>query len=135
MKRREDWPEQLAASVSAALGRPFKWGAHDCGLFAADCVLAMTGHDCAADLRGAYDDPRSALAVIERLGGLAAIATQAFGYPIPVPMASRGDVLLLRDLQGRELLGVCVGTEAAAPGPERLNFVPVSHAVAAWRVG
>jgi hypothetical protein len=41
LTRREDWPSRLAAALEEARDKPFKWGSHDCGLFAADCVLAI----------------------------------------------------------------------------------------------
>lgn len=51
-KRLPNWRQRLAAFVAANRIRPFDWGSADCCLSAADAVLAFTGHDYAAPLRG-----------------------------------------------------------------------------------
>ena len=134
MKRREDWPEQLAACIDAARDRPFVWGEHDCTLFAANCVQAMTGHDYAEGYRGSYSDALSGARLIAQLGGMAAIATTALGYPVPLACVGRGDVVLLEDLKGRQSLGICLGEHSAFTGPERLELVPTLKCTTAWRV-
>jgi hypothetical protein len=56
LKRTHDWPEQLHRLIRARWDTPFQWGVNDCGTFAADVVLAMTGVDIAADVRLTYYD-------------------------------------------------------------------------------
>lgn len=58
--RRLNWHQHLAQTLQAAMTRPFSWGEHDCCLFAADCVQAVTGVDVAADFRGTYTTPLGA---------------------------------------------------------------------------
>lgn len=50
--RLPDWRERLAAFVAARRATPFQWGRADCCLSAADAMLAQTGEDFAAPLRG-----------------------------------------------------------------------------------
>jgi len=51
VSRPPDWPERLLAALAAARDRPFRWGEHDCCLFAADLIEAVTGVDPAAAFR------------------------------------------------------------------------------------
>ncbi|MBC8718181.1 hypothetical protein H5024_11235 [Ochrobactrum sp. Marseille-Q0166] len=54
MKRYPDWRPRLSAYLYEVAHKPFKWGEHDCALFAAGAVEAMTGADFAAEYRGKY---------------------------------------------------------------------------------
>ena len=66
--RLPDWRARLEAYLDSIEGRPFAWGDLDCALFAADCVLAMTGVDFANDFRGKYTDYASGLAALKAAG-------------------------------------------------------------------
>jgi hypothetical protein len=95
-ERYGDWPERLARCIAAARTRRFAWGEHDCALFAADCVQAMTGRDPAGAYRGRY---RTALGVArllrQRNSDLAGAWTAALGAPLANPAyAQRGDVVV-----------------------------------------
>lgn len=139
MKRREDWPERLAACVAAARARPFEWGAHDCCLFAADCIQAMTDVDVAADFRGKYATAKGAAKAMKKFagGGVLAVAEKiaaAHGLAHIAPAAARrGDVVALDTEQG-PALGVCLGALIAAPIAAGLVFLPFTAAQAAWRI-
>ncbi|HKO88786.1 MAG TPA: hypothetical protein VJU83_09760 [Burkholderiales bacterium] len=134
MKRRDDWPHQLADCIKGALERPFCWGSFDCCFFAAAAVQAMTGVDFAAPYQGRYQTAIGAARLINKLGGVQAIATAALGLPIDVRQAGRGDVLMVtRD--GQQSLGVCTGKSVAFPTlPAGLVFVPLTQCECAWRV-
>lgn len=134
--RAEDWPERLADCLEAARRKPFAWGKHDCVLFAADVVLAITGTDPAAGARGQYHDAAGAR---RWLGSrtLADALVEVLGDPIRPAFAQRGDLVILgmeRDRHWPEAAGVCLGERAAAPGDEGLIFLPMSEALLAWRV-
>lgn len=128
------WLVCLDAFLVERMHRQFTWGAHDCALFAADAVLATTGVDPAADLRG-YGTARQALRLIRQRGGLRAIADKALGPALPARYACRGDVALL-PMGGREALGVVInGQQVAGPGATGLHMAPLLDALCAWRVG
>ncbi len=131
--RREDWPEQLAATIAAARHRPFEWGTHDCVLFAADGVQAMTGVEHADGVRGTYADALGAMRVLKSLGGPAVLVTTKLGYPIPVGLAQRGDVLLAV-VEDRESLGLCEGAIGWFAGLDGLVPFPTLQCKTAWRV-
>lgn len=135
MTRREDWPERLLAYVEAQRNTPFFWGKNDCALFAAGAVLAMTDVDLAAGVRGRYTTARGALKTLRSNGAedLAAWLTRALGEPIPPALARRGDVVIFEAVDG-PALGVVVGSQAAAAGPEGVTCVPSARWQQAWRV-
>ena len=136
LTRREDWPSRLAAALEEARDKPFRWGSHDCGLFAADCVLAMTGTDPAALYRGQYVDEAGARDTLWLIsgGGLRAAWTKALGPAMNnVRMARRGDVVLV-DVGGVEATGVVVGSRVACLSEAGLAMVPAHRIVAAWSV-
>ena len=68
MPRLSNWTAPLIEYLAAAARRPFKPGHHDCALFAAGAVAAMTGTDFAAQWRGRYTTLRGGLRVIRRAG-------------------------------------------------------------------
>lgn len=136
--RYEDWPSRLNAIICEALDRPFAYGEHDCSLFAADVVLALTGVDPAQQFRGKYRTEQAAYRLLARSGGLAAVAqsvAREHGFePVLPTLAQRGDVVLFHN-DGRPTLGVVdLAGRIAAPGPQGLAFLPITEAIMAWRV-
>jgi hypothetical protein len=131
-------------AIEAARHRPLDWGRHDCCLFAADVIAAMTGRDTAAKLRGRYRDVKGARRLIKARGGslesLAAGMAKRNGWPeIDPKAAGRGDLVVLRPAipilpAWPELLGICIGSLAAAPGNLGLSFVELARATRAWKV-
>lgn len=131
--RLPDWAQRLDALVGQALPRPFEWGTHDCCLWAADAVLAQTGQDPAADLRGTYADAAGAARALRAVGGLRGAGARC-GAPIEPLRAVAGDVGLVRD--GRHpLLAVFSGQVWLAVSVRGLITLPQSAASAAWGVG
>lgn len=131
------WRIYLDALVCARLHSPFAWGSNDCALFAADAVMATTGIDLAADMRG-YSTAREALRLMRQRGGLWGIATMTLGQPLSPTYACTGDVALVASSAAskREALAVCVSADkAVVPGPEGLHAVPMDYARCVWRVG
>lgn len=92
----------------------------------------MTGADPAAALRG-YETALQAARIVEEQGGLASIATEALGEPIPPQMAAIGDVVLF-DNGGRECLGVCNGQTILGPGESGMAVAHMQAASMAWRI-
>jgi len=133
--RREDWPEQLAAAVKEAETKPFQWGEHDCCLFAADIVLAMTGEDPAVAFRGRYRTATGAKRALTRYGrgSVPATVDALFGARHRPQMARRGDLLLAATAQG-EAVGVCVGPHGVFAAPAGLTRVPLADCLCSWRV-
>lgn len=122
---------------------PFAWGVHDCCLFPADAILALTGVDIADDFRGKYHDEASAFALIQSVTGGSTVADAAawcankhglveLQYPL---MAQRGDLVVVQNgenliaglvhLNGKHVVSI------AESGPVPLSILSI---VRAWRV-
>lgn len=93
--RFEDWPQRLDAEIERARSREFAYGAHDCCLFAADIVLAITGVDPAAHLRG-YTCAIAAARIVAAHGSIEALASSLLGEPVSPKSAQRGDIVITR---------------------------------------
>ena len=123
---------RLQALVLERMAQPFAWGVQDCCLFAADAVQAQTGVDHAAELRGTYSTAAEALALLDQLGGLPAVAGRA-GPEIPPLCARWGDVGMVHH-EGRDSLGLCQGVLWLVPAAQGLGPLPLQAATRAWRV-
>lgn len=131
MRRREDWPERLADYLDAGRDAPFAWGENDCATFAAGAIAAITDTQIEVPrVESAADYARFVLAS----GALHEHVVDRLGEPLGSPAhAQRGDLVLML-LDERPTLGVCIGAEAAGPGPAGLVTMPMQSARAAWRV-
>lgn len=130
--RRLNWHQYLAQTLQAAMTRPFSWGEHDCCLFAADCVLAMTGVDLAAEFRDTYHSATGAKkAILARADSLTALIDEMLPRA-DVRLVQRGDVVLFDGPQGETLGVVWYGAVWAAG--ERGAGPVAAEIKLAWRV-
>jgi hypothetical protein len=130
--RRQDWPLRLEEEIEKARSRKFSWGTHDCALWTAGVVAAITGVDYASAWRGQYTSEFGALKAIAKNGyeGLDEVVTKALGEPVNTLTAQRGDVVLFDGA-----LGVCTGSSAAfVTVDDGLTFVPIKQCSMAWSV-
>jgi hypothetical protein len=126
------WRQRLGVLIQDRMTTPFEWGSQDCCLWAADCVLAVSGVDYAAPFRGRYSTAAGALEMLLAAGGLVALADQV-GPRISALMASFGDIGIVQ-LEDRQLLAVCAGEVWLAPAAAGLAARPLPEALVAWRV-
>lgn len=136
MRRLPDWPERLISAVRAAEGRPFSWGSVDCAHFAADCCLAITGHDPIAPWRGGYDSEFGwrRLMVEHGFADPAAWADAVIGPRGTVSAARRGD-WVLAPYDEPPVLGVCCGAQAAFLMADGLTWRGTLSCAACWPIG
>lgn len=133
-RRRKDWVHVLLQTIEQAKDIPFAWGSQDCALFAADCVLAMTGVDFAEEFRGKYNDQEGALRLIR--GDLESVLMSKLGEPLSRRFAGRGDVVLFEATEGPAVGVVGVkGTNIYAVTEEGLVELPISRALKCWKIG
>ena len=114
LQRTTHWAtRELHDFLESGATKPFQWGVHDCCLFAADAILAMTGADIADAFRGKYDDEASAFSLIKSVTGGSTVANAAEycavqheleEYPYPL-MARRGDLVVVEE-SGRLIAGI-----------------------------
>ncbi|MDQ2069311.1 DUF6950 family protein [Natronospira bacteriovora] len=137
MIRRSNWERRLNAYLRSVQCRPHTYGEHDCTLFVAGAIQAMTGEDLAADVRGEYASQEEAFALIDELGGsLEAICRDRLGEPVAPLQARRGDVVIgpWAD-QGGDTLGVVLGARVATVCNRGQTRQMLGQARLAWRVG
>lgn len=130
--KNQTWQLDFERFIAQRQAAPFVWGLNDCCVFAADCVQAITGKDPAPAGLRSHRTEKQALRALKRHGGVAGIATAAMGQPVPSSQASVGDVVLCQSGK-RDMLGICNGSTALAPGPTGLVTVPMGDMC--WRVG
>ena len=111
MKRLADWPERLAAFLTARRRAALEWGVHDCCAFTAGGIAAQTGVDLLAQAPRKYKTARGAAAFLARYDrGLIDIAEQMardHGVArVPLGMAGRGCPVLGRLDDGEVALGL-----------------------------
>lgn len=131
--RKLNWAIALQNQITEFNQKQFEWGTHDCCTFAADCVLAMTGHDKMAKYRGGYKSLLGAQKKINKAGGLEAAITAELGEPKQATYAKRGDVIYFISPLGATA-GICVGSRIAAPAISGIAYTPISEAIFAWDV-
>lgn len=130
MKRRADWPEQLAAYIDMHRHVPFAWGDHDCARFAAGAVRVLTGVEVAPQWR----DKCGAVSLLRRTRGLAAAVDTLLPRLLRPALAQRGDIALVRNGH-RRWLAVVDSPGCWAPASDGLICVDRALAVQAWGVG
>ncbi len=130
----EDWPERMNAVIEEARDKPFAWGEHDCCLFAADVVQAITGKDYAKEYRGKYKTMRGAYKLLKKKP-LAKVLDSRFKR---TPFPNRGDVVLIPgSMVGsvQDALGICIGVKVALVSEGGgLDFMPYGGDMKAWSV-
>lgn len=124
---------------------PFAWGSHDCALFSANGIEAMTGVDIASEFRGIYTDETSAKVAIEKVTNVAngtvedaaAYCAKKHGLvELTHPLqAQRGDLVVLED-SGRVIAGLVhlSGREIVAAGEKGLKKISIMNIKRAWRI-
>jgi ferric-dicitrate binding protein FerR (iron transport regulator) len=95
LHRYPDWEARLAAYLDSVRVRPFEWGTHDCCLFAAGAVEAMTGVDPMPEFRGAYSTQRGARRALATHGASKLSLTLDTKFArVPASLAHRGDIVM-----------------------------------------
>lgn len=89
-------------------GRPFEWGRFDCVQLAAGWIRRSTGNDPTSGY--SYSTEVEAKSLIERAGGLLALATDAIGEPLTVERYGKemqaGDIALTAFRDTGQILGL-----------------------------
>ena len=146
LRRLPNWPSLLDAYIDSQRQTPFEWGVHDCCLFAANCIQAITGIDVAPKWRKAYQSKDAAihLANIFSQGGIKQvikdIAEVHHCVSIAPMLAQRGDIIMFPGEHVGVTLGVVLDQRLVAPGTKGLEFLPIAKVwhpstTKAWKIG
>lgn len=124
MTRHSDWKDRLQTHLHGLRLTPFRIGRHDCALFAAGCVEAMTGTDFAAPYRGRYATLRGGLRVLRRDGFTDAVAlAEHHLVEVHPAFAREGDVAVVPTDDG-PALGIVAGDILYLLRPDGLGIHP-----------
>lgn len=131
MVRFEDWPKRLSDYLSVHKKTPFKWGEHDCILFAAKGYEAITGIDYYSQYLP-YSTEEEAKEILKSNGGFAEIIGKSLGPGHRnILKAKRGDPVLLKIPNFTCGLVDDSGQFVAVPSEGGLVKYPLSQA---WRI-
>ena len=123
MTRLPNWKKRLTAYLAEVVDRPFKPGQHDCALFVAGAVQAMTGDDPARGWRG-YRSLASGRQALAKRGYSDQVALAASMLPAIAPaMAQAGDVAVVAGDDG-PALGIVQGEMVFVLRREGLAILP-----------
>ena len=137
MTRKEDWPQRLEKYVNNVSDKEFDWETHHCLIFADGALEAVTGERLYNQYRAEYET-ESNKDLMDELGarGIYRKLVSIFGKSIPVSMAQRGDIVILKNPYS---VGVCrgatsnfVGNDGEAQG---VVEVPTLSCKYAFKVG
>jgi hypothetical protein len=132
----DDWRQRLDTFIALSANKPFRWGEHDCGLFAAAGVKAQIGEDFAADVRGRYDSLESGLTLLRSLGFDDHVALAAAKLPeIPWVFAQIGDIAVVDFGAAGQTLTIVGGHRLHGPMPGMSGTLPFTRACRAFAVG
>ena len=132
--RRPDWRPRLVAYIEEVRARPFSYGSHDCALFAAGAVEAVTGDDLAVAWRGNYGSLKEGLTRLQEVGAADHLAVvSSFLEPVQPAFAQVGDIAVLV-APGIPALGIFEGEMILVLREDGLGRVPREAATQAFRV-
>lgn len=138
--RTGDWERALAAYIAACEAKPYAWGEHDCAMFAAGAVLAMTGIDPVPEFRGRYRTAAGSVRALRRHGAGTLLQTMDAKFErVGIGFARRGDLAWLDGSVGVVAgpFALFVGAIVDDAEQEQAGLIRAPRAAwqAAWRVG
>ena len=131
MTRDDNWRAALSKYISAVGAKPFKFGEHDCALFAAGAIEAMTGEDIAASFRG-YTSEIEGLMKVKRAGYDSHVDVFRLDLD-PTEDPQTGDIAVVEGFDGMTV-GVVVDNVVIVAGRRKLERVAVAEIQEAFAV-
>ena len=123
-----NWESRLAAYITAVARDGFAYGQHDCALFAAGAVEAVTGIDPGAEFRGRYSTLKGGLKAVRKAGFSDHVdVMRAICPAISRPSVMVGDLAIIG--KGADAaLGVVQGAMIYVLRESGLGLVPLAAA-------
>lgn len=123
-----NWEQRLSAYITTLAARPFDYGRHDCALFAAGAVEALTGHNPALPWIGRYRTELGGRRLMRRAGFDGHVAGFRSLFPQIRPVDRLHGDLAVLEHGGREIMGVSGGGVIHVLREDGLGLVPASAA-------
>lgn len=137
IQRQSGWQMRLCQYLSTSARTQFQDGQHDCALFAAGAVAAMTGVDLAEGWRGRYSTIRGGMRVLRKAGYEDHVALAAAHLRERTRQAGDaaqpGDLAVIPTDDG-PALGVVQGVQVYVLRRDGLGLVPLSAAIRIFEV-
>lgn len=134
MTRLPDWEERLNAYVASRYDEPYAYGHHDCGMFAAGAVEAMTGAHPFPEFIGRYSTAAGSVRALKRYGAGTKEATFDAKFPTcPIGFARRGDLAFHEGSVG-VVMGPFALFVGEMDGTDGLFRIPRAEWERAWTV-
>ena len=135
MKRKPDWQLSLVQYIAERARTPVDPARPVCAEFTAGAVEAMTGKRVGIAWRDKYPTVRAGLKAL-RDGGYAdhiALVADLFDA-MPPAMACPGDIAVLPGEDGIKVLGIVQGANIYVQSINGVGAVPLTDAIAAFKV-
>ncbi len=122
-----NWESRLMAYIAGVARTGFAFGQHDCALFAAGGVEAVTGDDPAHAWRGRYVSQAGGIRRLRRSGHDDHIAAARALFPKLHPSgAMLGDLAVVPSGDGLGAIGIVQGEMIYVLRPDGLGLLPAS---------
>lgn len=134
LHRRPDWKPRLHAYLTACATRAFRPGQHDCMLWAAGDIEALTGVDLAAAWRGRYTTLAGGRRILRKAGFTDEFAlADAYLPRAPLAYAAPGDLAAIEGDYGLAM-GIVQGAQVYGLLPVGWTLLPIAAAQTLWTV-
>lgn len=130
--RVQNWQTKLVEILQNPSYRTWQRGKTDCALFVADCCMAISGKDPAAEYRGTYDSALGAKKALLKFGSYESALSRHFTEINP-RMAQRGDAVTLT-FDGIKTVGVLWAGKVTTLTEDQGLILIDAKIERAWRV-
>jgi len=134
-----DLSERLRVHCSNWAGVPFVLGRTDCMHFVTRWIDSESNRatqlEKTAQEELGYTTVLGYMRVVEKAGGMEALAKQYFGHPLnSVGDAQLGDIAVFKTLEDQDALGIICGPVVLAVGMEGVWATGIDRVVSAWEL-
>ena len=136
IERKPGWEDILAGRISGASKLSYEIGVHDCVIFAAETLAEISPNDFTSVFKNKYKTRKGSLRVIGKYGKtlLEAVSNVINREPLNPRFFSRGCPVIIKDNDGLEHVGICLGEQSAFLGEDGLSYVKTLDCIAVWRI-
>lgn len=133
-----DWKTRFSNYLPHVINKPFKWGAQDCCMFAADSIYVMTGIDILEEYRNKYSSAKGAQKILDEHGGTLSkfltVVCRKHGLKKAEPnIAQNGSLCLIKTDIG-DAAAILWNGKVWAQGPDGVITAPKSVIKRIWNL-